>query len=67
MFLITKICCSNTNTILSDDPEATLRKLPILTKNDIRQHFDTLKSDDLDRRKWKSRYFRAVLQANQFA
>jgi phenylacetate-CoA ligase len=35
-----------------EDPEAYLKRFPILTKATIRTHFDALKSDDLARRKW---------------
>jgi phenylacetate-CoA ligase len=35
-----------------EDPEEYLRRLPILTKDTIRSHFDELKSGDLARRKW---------------
>jgi phenylacetate-CoA ligase len=35
------------------DPEAVLAGMPILTKQNIREHFDELKSSDLSRRRWK--------------
>jgi phenylacetate-CoA ligase len=35
-----------------EDPEAYLLNLPILTKEVIREHFERLKSSDLDQRKW---------------
>lgn len=35
-----------------EDPETYLCDLPILTKDTIRGHFDELKSNDLERRKW---------------
>ena len=35
-----------------DDPEAYLQQMPILTKDVIRGCFESLKSDDLDARKW---------------
>ena len=35
-----------------DDPEALLKALPILTKSDVRNGFDGLKSLDLGRRPW---------------
>jgi phenylacetate-CoA ligase len=34
------------------DPEAVLAGMPVLTKQDIREHFDALKSSDLSRRRW---------------
>jgi phenylacetate-coenzyme A ligase PaaK-like adenylate-forming protein len=37
---------------ISEDPEACLRTLPILTKDIIRAQFDRLKSNDLNARKW---------------
>jgi phenylacetate-CoA ligase len=35
-----------------EEPEEYLRRLPILNKETIREHFDQLKSADLGRRKW---------------
>jgi phenylacetate-CoA ligase len=35
-----------------EDPVGYLQHLPILTKEIIREHFDELKSSDLERRKW---------------
>lgn len=35
-----------------DDPQAYLARLPILTKEIVRAHFEQLKSRDLDQRKW---------------
>lgn len=35
-----------------EDPETYLCDFPILTKDTIRGHFDELKSNDLERRKW---------------
>lgn len=35
-----------------EDPAEYLNKFPILTKDIIRKHFDELKSDDLEQRKW---------------